>query len=120
MLEAAYNDSQGVTAEFNLNALRHINERLQADFDLSAFVHEARYDAQAGCIRMFLESTRTQTVHVAGKAIEFAAGEAIHTENSFKYDPEEFRVLAGRGGFRTATWWTDEAQRFALFLLQAQ
>jgi uncharacterized SAM-dependent methyltransferase len=119
VLEAAYNDSQGVTAEFNLNVLRHINERLGADFDLAAFAHEARYDADLGCIQMFLRSLAAQTVHVAGTAIELAADETIHTENSFKYDPAEFEALAARGGFAADTWWTDEAERFALFLLRA-
>ncbi len=119
-LEAAYNDRQGVTAEFNRNVLRHMNERLQADFDPAAFDHEAHYDPQAGCIRMFLRSSGDQTVHVAGTAIRFAAGETVHTENSFKYDPEEFEALAGRGGFGTGAWWTDEAERFALFLLEGR
>lgn len=119
VVEAAYNDSQGVTAAFNLNVLRHINERLGADFDLAAFTHEARYDAGLGCIQMFLRSTRAQTVYIDGEAVQFAAGEAVHTENSFKYHPEEFAALAGRGDFAVESWWTDPAGRFALFLLRA-
>ncbi len=119
VLEAAYNDAAGVTAEFNRNVLRHLNHRLGADFDPEAFAHEARYDGQAGCIRMFLRSLTPQTVHVAGHVIEFRAGETIHTENSFKYDPEEFRRLAERGGFACDAWWTDDAQYFALFLLRS-
>jgi dimethylhistidine N-methyltransferase len=119
VLEAAYNDSQGVTAEFNLNVLTHINERLGADFVPAAFAHEARYDPEQGCIQMFLRSLSAQTVHVAGTVIELAADEYIHTENSFKYDPAEFETLAVQGGFEVQTWWTDEAERFALFLLRA-
>ena len=119
VLEAAYNDRQGVTAEFNLNVLRHVNERLNADFDLTTFTHEARYDPELGCVQMFLKSVVAQTVHVAGVAVPFAAGEIIHTENSFKYHPEEFTALSEGAGFTTREWWTDEGERFALFVLQS-
>lgn len=118
VLEAAYNDSQGVTAEFNLNVLRHLNERLDGDFDPEAFAHEARYDEVAGCIRMFLRSLTGQTVRLGGARFDFRPDERIHTESSYKYDPEEFLALARRGGFSAESWWTDEAERFALFLLR--
>lgn len=119
VLEAAYNDAAGVTAEFNRNVLRHINERLGADFDPDAFDHQARYDVALGCIQMFLVSRGEQTVQIAGSTIRFAAGERIHTESSFKYAPEEFEALATRGGFRREACWTDADARFALFLLRA-
>lgn len=119
VLEAAYNDSQGVTAAFNLNVLRHINQRLDADFDPATFAHDARYDESEGCIKMFLESLSDQTVNVAGATIHFRAGETIHTESSHKYHPAEFESLAARGGFAAENWWTDEGERFALFLLRA-
>lgn len=118
-LEAAYNDSRGVTAAFNLNVLLHINRRLGADFDVTSFAHEAHYDGERGSIRMFLRSLRDQSVHIGEVTEHFTEGEVIHTENSFKYDPEEFIALARRGGFETATWWTDEGERFGLFLLRA-
>lgn len=117
-LERAYDDAGGITARFNRNVLHHINERLDGTFDPDAFDHEARYDADAGCIRMFLRSRREQTVQVAGATFDFAAGEPIHTENSFKYDPDEFAALAHRGGFEVDTWWTDDERLFALFLLR--
>jgi dimethylhistidine N-methyltransferase len=119
VLEAAYNDAAGVTARFNLNMLANVNRRLGADFDLDAFAHEARYDEPAGCIRMFLRSRVDQQVSVGGEAIAFAAGERIHTENSYKYDPHEFAGLAARGGFEVERMWTDDDAWFALFLLQA-
>jgi dimethylhistidine N-methyltransferase len=119
VLERAYNDIQGVTAEFNRNALRHINARLGGDFEPERFAHEARYDAEAGCIRMFLRSLEQQTVKIGSVEVAFAAGEAIHTENSYKYHPKEFIDLAGRAGFGTASWWSDPAGLFALFLLSA-
>lgn len=119
VLEAAYNDSQGVTAQFNLNVLRHLNKRLDADFNTDAFVHEAHYDESQGCIQMFLRSLTVQTVQVAGTTVELYTDEAIHTENSFKYHPAEFEALARDGGFEVDSWWSDEAERFALYLLRA-
>lgn len=120
VLEAAYNDAAGVTAEFNLNVLRHINAQLGADFDLDGFAHEARYDAELGAIQMFLRSRRRQRVLLGPHRFEFAEGEAIHTENSFKYDPEGFKALAMAGGFVTDAWWTDDREWFALYLLRAE
>lgn len=120
VLEAAYNDAAGVTAAFNLNVLAHINRRLDADFDLDAFCHEAHYDASAGCVRMYLRSRVAQRVQIGGDVIEFAAGEAIHTENSFKYDPDEFVALAARGGFEAERTWSDDRGWFSLFLLRAK
>jgi uncharacterized SAM-dependent methyltransferase len=93
----AHNDAQGVTAEFNLNVLRHLNRELGADFDLRAFRHAARYVAAAGRIEMHLVSLKAQRVTLAGRALEFRADETIHTENSYKYDIAEFQALAVRG-----------------------
>ncbi len=119
VLEAAYNDDQGVTARFNLNLLHHINAQLDASFELDSFVHEARYNEALGCIQMFLRSCVAQTVVLGDHEISFAEGETIHTENSYKYDPAEFIELARRGGFDTEDWWTDENSWFALYLLRA-
>lgn len=118
-LEAAYNDSQGVTAAFNLNVLAHINQRLGADFDPAAFAHEAHYDADQGCVQMFLRSLKEQTVSLGDVRETFRAGERIHTENSFKYHPEEFEQLARRGGFAVDRCWSDAGELFALYLLRA-
>jgi dimethylhistidine N-methyltransferase len=119
VLERAYNDAQGVTAEFNKNVLLHINDRLGADFAADAFAHEARYDSERGCVQMFLRSLADQTVIIGDVEVSFRAGETIHTENSFKYHPDEFLDLARRGGFGPVAWWTDDDDRFALFLLEA-
>lgn len=118
VLEKAYDDATGVTAEFNLNALAHINWRLQADFDLDAYQHIARYNEAKGCIEMFLRSTRQQSVTVAGEQIAFAADELLHTENSYKYDPDEFQSLAAGAGFIVDRHWTDNRGWFSLFLLK--
>ena len=118
VLEAAYNDAAGVTAEFNLNVLRHLNDELNADFNLDAFRHLARYNEPQGCIQMFLESRTEQTVRLHGTAIRIARGETIHTENSYKYDPDEFVALAAAGGFTCRAVWSDPEECFSLFLLR--
>ena len=117
VLHAAYNDAQGVTAEFNLNLLRRINRELAADFDLDYFRHIAFYNAVAGRIEMHLESVPAQTVTVSGRTFAFAAGERIHTENSYKYSVAEFQRLAQDAGFRPRQVWVDPGQRFAVHLL---
>lgn len=116
-LHAAYNDAQGVTAEFNLNLLRRINRELAADFDLSLFRHVAFYDVAAGRIEMHLESVQTQTVTISGRTFAFGAGERIHTENSYKYSVAEFQRLAQATGFRAQAVWTDAEQLFSVHLL---
>ncbi|MCU0767193.1 MAG: L-histidine N(alpha)-methyltransferase [Gammaproteobacteria bacterium] len=119
VLDAAYDDAAGVTAAFNLNLLERMNRELGADFDLAAWRHRAFYDEARGRIEMHLVSVPAQTVHVAGEAFEFAAGETIHTENSYKYGIEEFQSLAGRAGFAPEAVWTDSRGLFAVHLLRA-
>jgi L-histidine N-alpha-methyltransferase len=118
VLEAAYNDRQGVTAAFNLNLLQRINRELGADFDLSSFRHRAFYDEALGRIEMHLVSTRPQTVRVGGRAFRFEAGETIHTENSHKYAVAGFASLAGAAGWRLGRTWTDADALFAVQLYQ--
>lgn len=118
-LHAAYNDAQGVTAEFNLNLLRRINRELAADFDLDRFRHVAFYDAVAGRIEMHLESLCAQTVTVSGRSFAFGAGERLHTENSCKYSVSEFQRLAATAGFAAERVWVDAGQLFAVHLLRA-
>jgi uncharacterized SAM-dependent methyltransferase len=107
-----------VTAAFNLNLLERMNRELGADFDLAAWRHRAFFDEAQGRIEMHLVSLQPQTVHVAGDAFEFAAGETIHTENSYKYGIEEFQTLAARAGFRAEAVWTDSRGLFAVHLLR--
>jgi dimethylhistidine N-methyltransferase len=118
VLEAAYNDRSGVTARFNLNLLEHLNSRYSAGFEVENFSHHAAYNEREGCIQMFLESQSAQTVNVAGEQIQFAAGERMHTENSYKYSPEEFASIAQSGGFHVARRWQDERDWFCVFLLE--
>jgi dimethylhistidine N-methyltransferase len=120
LLLPAYNDAQGVTAAFNLNLLRRLNREAAADFDLSAFGHEAVWNAEAARIEMHLVSLQAQTVQVAGRPIAFTAGETIHTENSYKYTVERFAVLAAESGWRSDRVWVDEDKLFSIHLLRTQ
>jgi len=107
ILNAAYDDAAGVTAQFNLNLLTRINRELAADFDVDAFSHRAFYNSERRRIEMHLVSGRRQTVNIAGHVIEFAAGETIHTENSYKYTIESFGLLAQSAGWTPIRAWTD-------------
>ncbi|MCB1020802.1 MAG: L-histidine N(alpha)-methyltransferase [Bryobacterales bacterium] len=120
VLDAAYNDEAGLTAEFNLNLLRRLNRETGAGFDLSAFRHKAFYDAAKGRIEMHLVSLVDQTVDVAGHPIRFRAGETIHTESSHKFTLEGVRALASRCGFEPVDVWTDPAGYFSLHWLEAR
>ncbi|RNE89350.1 L-histidine N(alpha)-methyltransferase [Marichromatium sp. AB31] len=120
VLEAAYDDAQGVTAAFNRNLLERLNRELDADFDLEAFVHRARYDDVQGRVEMHLESLREQTVTVAGQRFVFAAGETIHTENSYKYDIAGFHQLAAGAGFVPERVWTDPHRLFSVHCLRVE
>jgi L-histidine Nalpha-methyltransferase len=116
VLEPAYDDSQGVTARFNLNILARINRELGGQFDLETFRHRAVYDAEIGRIEMYLVSTGAQQVRIdrLGLTVGFDAGEAIHTENSYKYSVAEIDALAGDGGLRLDAQWLDSGGRFSV------
>lgn len=114
LLEAAYNDRSGVTAEFNLNVLRRINEEHEATFELDAFRHEAVYDAEQSRIEMRLVSKKEQTVSVAAEEISFREDEFIVTEYSHKYTIADFQKLASDAGFRPDRYWTDDENLFSL------
>ena len=116
VLEAAYNDTAGVTAQFNLNLLVRANRELDADFDLSRWRHQAIYNEREGRIEMHLISETGQTVHVGGREFTFARGEKIVTEYSYKHTLEGFAHLAASAGFREASRvWTDPERLFAVF-----
>ncbi len=119
VLRAAYDDSRGVTAAFNLNVLARLNREADADFDLARFRHEARWNDAESRIEMHLVSMAAQTVTVAGVAIDFAEGESIHTENSYKHSVAGFLKLAAGAGWQGARVWTDPDGYFAIHLLRA-
>jgi L-histidine N-alpha-methyltransferase len=111
-LNAAYNDAQGVTAEFNLNVLARLNRELGADFDLTRFGHRALFNDAASRIEMHLESLAPQCVTIAGERIAFDAGETIWTESSYKYDFDGLRVVVAAAGFEITRLWTDARELF--------
>lgn len=117
LLEAAYNDSSGVTAAFNLNILARANRDFAANFNLEAFQHRAFYDPFHGRIVMQLESRCSQEVRIGFETFRFAEGERITTEYSYKYSIDEFRALARLAGFSPEAVWTDSQQLFSLHYL---
>lgn len=119
-LEAAYNDSQGVTAAFNLNMLQHLNRRFDGDFDLTQFEHVALYNETAHQIEMHLKSLRSQTVHLKALdlTIQFTAGETILSEISRKFNLQDMQQVLQGKGLNPIQAWTDENQWFGLLLCQ--
>jgi len=121
VLEAAYNDALGVTSAFNLNVLARINRELGGTFDLRAFRHRAFYNEVMGRIEIYIESLTDQRVRIEQLDLEvdFAAGELIHTENSYKYDKASIARLAETTGFKLSRTWLDSQERFSSNLLLA-
>lgn len=118
VLEAAYDDRQNVTAAFNLNLLSRINRELGADFDPAAFRHVAVFNAEQSRMEMHLESRKAQAVRIAGHQVPFAAGERLHTENSYKYAAPVFLDMARAAGWRERALWTDARGWFAVCVLE--
>jgi dimethylhistidine N-methyltransferase len=114
IIEAAYNDARGVTAQINLNVLRRINRELDGNFDLREFEHWAIYDDTLGRVVMLLVSRRAQGVTIGDHAFEFAEGEAIITEYSHKYTIDGFAGMAAEAGLTLRKTWTDAQRRFAV------
>ena len=117
ILDAAYDDSLGVTAAFNRNLLAHLNHRFGFDFLVEAFEHVAFYNEAEGRIEMHLEASVEQAVHLGGRAVRrFARGERIHTENSYKYSAEEFERLLREAGFERVQRWAAPGDAYFVFL----
>ncbi len=114
-LDAAYDDALGVTALFNRNLLSHVNRVLGSDFDPAEFAHRGFYAEAEGRIEMHLEARTRLRVNIDGIPRVFEPGERIHTENSYKYAPDEFETLLARAGFAKAKRWQDSAGDFAVF-----
>jgi L-histidine Nalpha-methyltransferase len=121
VLEAAYNDAHGVTAAFSRNILARINRELGGHFDLRAFHHRALFNEEKSRIEIHLESNKSQTISVdrLNLQVQFAEGELIHAENSYKYDLEDIASLAFRSGFTHERTWLDQQKQFSSNLLRA-
>jgi L-histidine N-alpha-methyltransferase len=117
VIEDAYNDASGVTAEFNLNMLQHLNRDYGANFDVKEFTHSANYDEDKGRVVIELVSQADQTFEVADTAFDIADGEAILTEYSHKYTLDGFAAMAEEAGFKIAKVWTDPKQLFSVQFL---
>ena len=115
VLDAAYDDELGVTAAFNRNALLHLNKRFGFDFVLHAYKHVGFYNETAGRIEMHLESLQDQVVHLGARQRRFAAGERIHTENSYKYHAREFQSVLAAAGFQRVKHWASPGDTFFVF-----
>jgi dimethylhistidine N-methyltransferase len=114
IIELAYNDSAGITAQFNLNMLSRINSEFGANFNVDLFRHRAVYNEKQGRMELYLVSQCEQIVRVNGRSFRFAAGENLLTEYSHKYTLEQFRGMAKRAGFEVHTVWTDPQQFFSV------
>ena len=114
-LDAAYDDALGVTALFNRNVLSHVNRLLESDFDPDSFAHRAFYVEVHSRIEMYLEARTPQVVRIDGESRVFDGGERIHTENSYKYAPDEFDSLLACAGFSAVRRWQDPAGDFVVF-----
>ena len=113
-LVRAYDDARGVTAAFDLNLLARMNRELGADFRLSRFRHRAIWDPRHSRVEMHLESLEDQLVDLAGTTIAFRAGESIHTESAYKWEPRAFDALAAIAGWRLERAWSDERAWFSV------
>ena len=118
LVEAAYNDPEGVTARFNLNVLARVNAELGGTIAPDDFVHRAPWNPRSGRIEMHLEAVRDTSFSVLGRSFAMRAGETIHTENSYKWTPREARLLARASGWAPVEAWSDDDRRFSLHLWQ--
>jgi dimethylhistidine N-methyltransferase len=118
-LDAAYDDALGVTAAFNLNMLRHVNQLIGADFDVRQWAHRGRFNAAESRVEMHLEAREDLVVHWEGGTRRFARGQRIHTENSYKYRQGAALGLLERAGFNANQVWTDPAGWFAVIHARA-
>ena len=119
ILNAAYNDAAGVTAKFNLNLLHHLRRELNCRVNPEGFRHYAFYNEALGRIEMHLISRHAQHIELRGERIAIGKGENIHTENSYKYEPDEFAGLANRAGLERVRYWTDSRELFSMHYLRA-
>ncbi len=118
VLNAAYNDAQGITAQFNLNILNHVNQLTGSNFSVSDFSHQAFFNEEDSRIEMHLVSGRQQAVSCCGREVLFDEGETLHTENSYKYSLEEIAQLAQKTGYSLKKSWVDSDQLFSVNLLE--
>lgn len=118
LLDAAYNDREGVTAKFNVNSLNHLNELLEGNIPTENFVHHAFYNENHGRIEMHLRCVKSHSAQLAGQHLEFTEDELVHTEYSYKYHPDEFIALAARAGFVIRELWQDPRKWYSVMYFE--
>ncbi|CAH1202319.1 Dimethylhistidine N-methyltransferase [Candidatus Nitrotoga sp. BS] len=118
VFNAAYNDKSGLTKAFNLNLLARMKRELGAEIEPDGFTHYAFYNPVAGRVEMHLVSRFDQIIRISGEEFRIGAGETIHTENSYKYRPDEFQKLAKNAGWHSEMFWTDANKFFSIHLLR--
>lgn len=118
ILNRAYDDSQGVTAAFNLNLLSRLNSEIKTDFNAGGFRHRAFYNPKHGRVEMHLESLLNQSVQISGNKVSFKQGETIHTESSYKYSVDEFTELSERAGWKPVHNWQDSSHLFSVYYFE--
>ncbi len=119
LLEAAYDDTKGITADFNLNMLTNLNSKFGTDFDIRKFSHRAFYNEELQRIEMHLVSKQAQSYEVFGEQIRFTTGETIHTENSYKFSQQQIASMAQASGFKLIKTWLDEQKLFSINCFQS-
>ena len=119
ILNRAYNDAEGCTADFNLNLLYRIKNELDADIEISGFSHKAFYNEELGRVEMHLVSGSQQVISIDGAEFSFEKGESIHTESSHKYSKSDFIQLAEQSGFGVLKDWRDDNNLFSIYLMKA-
>ena len=118
-LEQAYNDSAGYTSAFNLNLIKRMRDELKILIDENNFKHVAIFNEKENRIEMHLMSTKAQTITIKEESFSFELGETIHTENSYKYSPQEFAAMSAKSGFKVINVWSDRHDLFAIYYLKA-
>ena len=114
VLDAAYNDAEGITADFNLNLLQRLQQELDVEMDINSFRHHAFYNEQKGRVEMHLVSQCDQQLIIDGESFQLNCDETLHTENSYKYDLTEFEGMAEKAGFGIEQVWTDPQHLFSV------
>lgn len=120
VLNLAYNDAHGATAAFNLNLLKRIQSELDSELNTAGFDHHAFYNNEYSRIEMHLRSHKQQQVRINGNTFHFEPGESIHTENSYKYTPDEFIALASEAGWKSEKLWQDADRYFSVHFLRSR
>lgn len=119
VLELAYDDSKGITAEFNLNLIERINKELKVNINKNDFIHEAIYNTELNRIEMYLISNKYHEFYIDNNKIILENREKIHTENSYKYTDEKFIFLAQEAGYKFVNKWKDKKEYFSIYLFQS-